>query len=70
MPSKKDLKSKNLNLEKEISPNQETSDSVFKNILILVLNMIPTLVFSVWISMSFLRKQEKEYLKEKDANQE
>ena len=59
-----------MNLEKETSLKAETLDLESKNILILVLNTILILVFSVWTSMSFLKKTVKEYPKEKDANLE
>ena len=64
---KKDLKSKNSNLENVTFPTPATSASVFKNILTLVSNTIPTLVFSVWISMSSLKKPVRECPLEEDA---
>ena len=56
-----------MNLEKEISQTVDASDSVFKNTLIWVLSMIPSLVSSVWTSMSSLKDQEAESDLEEDA---
>ena len=59
-----------MNLEKEISQTVDASDSVFKNTLIWVLSMIPSLVSSVWTSMSSLKDQEAESDLEEDARPE
>ena len=45
-------------------------DSVFNNILISVLSMIHSPVFSVWTSTLFLKDLEAELVLEEDANQE
>jgi hypothetical protein len=58
--SKEDLKLKIENLEKLISLKLEILDLVFNNILIWVLSMIHSLVFSVWTFMLYLRDQEAE----------
>jgi len=63
---KKDLKSKNSNLENVTFPTPETSVLVFKNTLTLVSNTTPILVFLVWISMLSFKKPERECPKEEE----
>lgn len=60
-------RSRTENSKREISQILDASDSVFNNILIWVLSMIPSPVFSVWTSTSYSKDQEAESVLEEDV---
>ncbi len=64
----RELRKKNFSETGNLLFTQVALDSVFNNILIWVLSMIHSLVFSVWISTLSLSALEAELVLEKDAN--